>query len=321
MQRDDIAALAKGMVPFVREVAAETNAMPPELALRLKAAADSWPNHCRNRSRTGQPGIAVIEQRRVTGAVITRSGELALAYSDGSSERLGHVIGPQGLAGERLNRRTRCRRRRHQGRRRRARQGWGFRAGRCHQGGRADRHVVGWQLDAYARPRGSRQEMNEQSRLRKMIHGKGRADQVAVFTDSGTIGGSEDLTLDARGRLRNLKKLVVTEAPQDGRIFGRQNAEWKEITTPAVIGVIGGGGGGEGGGEQGPPGPAGPMGPTGPEGPAGPAGADANSTVPGPQGPQGIQGNSGPTGPAGADSTVPGPTGPQGATGLPVMTA
>ena len=35
----------------------------------------------------------------MTGAVITRSGELAVSYSDGSSERLGHVIGPQGEKG------------------------------------------------------------------------------------------------------------------------------------------------------------------------------------------------------------------------------
>jgi len=36
--------------------------------------------------------------------VITRAGELAVSYSDGTSERLGHVIGPQGekgLQGER----------------------------------------------------------------------------------------------------------------------------------------------------------------------------------------------------------------------------
>lgn len=39
--------------------------------------------------------------RRVTGALITRNGELALAYSDGSSERLGVVVGPPGAPGER----------------------------------------------------------------------------------------------------------------------------------------------------------------------------------------------------------------------------
>ena len=37
--------------------------------------------------------------RSVTGTVITRSGELAVSYSDGSSERLGSVIGPQGEKG------------------------------------------------------------------------------------------------------------------------------------------------------------------------------------------------------------------------------
>jgi hypothetical protein len=132
--------------------------------------------------------------------------------------------------------------------------------------------------------------MNEQFRNpRKALDGKGRAGQVATFADSGTIGGSEDLILDNQGRLINKKKPVVTEAPQDGKLYGRRNANWQEVTggAPGVVGVIGGGDGtGDGG--------------TGPQGPAGPTG---------PQGPQGIQGNSGPTGPTGA-------TGPQGEPGV-----
>jgi hypothetical protein len=149
--------------------------------------------------------------------------------------------------------------------------------------------------------------MNEQLRFkRKAVDGKGNADQVAVFTDSTTIGGSDDLTLDANGRLRNLNKPVVTEAPQDGKVYGRRDAGWQEVKADAQ--VIGGGGGGSGtgtGGTQGPPGPAGPTGPQGTTGPAGPAGPQgtpgADSTVPGPQGPAGA-------------------TGPQGATGLPGTT-
>src|SRR4249920_478489 len=101
--------------------------------------------------------------------------------------------------------------------------------------------------------------MNEQLRfLRKTLEGKGRADQVAVFSDSGTIGGSEDLILDDKGRLRNLKKPVVTEAPQDGKIYGRKNAGWEPVKGNTTIAGGGtGDGDGEGGdGTQGPPGPA-----------------------------------------------------------------
>jgi len=151
--------------------------------------------------------------------------------------------------------------------------------------------------------------MNEQFRLRKELDGKGRADQVAVWRDANTLVGSEDLTLDERGRLRNLQRPVVTEAPQDGRLYGRRNASWSEVTAPGgVVGVIGGGGGEGGDGTQGPPGPAGPagpQGPRGPEGPEGPEGIQGPAGATGAQGPQGIQGNSGPTGPTG-------PTGPQG---------
>jgi hypothetical protein len=37
--------------------------------------------------------------RSVTGATITRDGELALSYSDGSMDRLGSIIGPPGMQG------------------------------------------------------------------------------------------------------------------------------------------------------------------------------------------------------------------------------
>ena len=127
--------------------------------------------------------------------------------------------------------------------------------------------------------------MNEQVRFRS-IDGQGREDQVAVWADNRTLAGGEDLTLDEKGRLLNKRKPVVTEAPQDGNIYGRRNAGW------AVVPSGGGGGGsassGEGGeGTQGPPGPQGPQGATGPQGPTG---------AQGPAGPEGPQGFTGPTG-------------------------
>ena len=75
--------------------------------------------------------------------------------------------------------------------------------------------------------------MNEQLRFRKAIDGKGRADQVAVWDGSDTLTGSEDLTIDARGRLRNLGKPVTTEAPQDGKLYGRRDAGWAEVKAAA----------------------------------------------------------------------------------------
>lgn len=95
MQRDDIAELAKGMVPFVREVVAEASVLPAELAAQLKSAAALLAEPTPATPEFMPPDIP----RRVTGAVITRAGELALAYSDGSNEKLGHVIGPPGNAG------------------------------------------------------------------------------------------------------------------------------------------------------------------------------------------------------------------------------
>ena len=37
--------------------------------------------------------------RHLAGTTITRAGELTVSYSDGTSERLGHVIGPPGETG------------------------------------------------------------------------------------------------------------------------------------------------------------------------------------------------------------------------------
>jgi hypothetical protein len=37
--------------------------------------------------------------RNVAGAMLTRDGQLAVSYSDGSTERLGQVVGPQGATG------------------------------------------------------------------------------------------------------------------------------------------------------------------------------------------------------------------------------
>jgi hypothetical protein len=95
MQHDEITELAKGLVPFVCEVVAEATVLPPELALALKAAAEVLAE-----PMPAPPEfVAPVIPRRVTGAVITRSGELAIAYSDGASERLGQVIGPPGEKG------------------------------------------------------------------------------------------------------------------------------------------------------------------------------------------------------------------------------
>jgi hypothetical protein len=96
MQHDEITELAKGLVPFVREVVAESTLLPPELGLALKAAAAVLAEPMPAPPEFVPPVIP----RRVTGAVITRSGELAISYSDGVSERLGPVIGPPGEKGE-----------------------------------------------------------------------------------------------------------------------------------------------------------------------------------------------------------------------------
>jgi hypothetical protein len=151
------------------------------------------------------------------------------------------------------------------------------------------------------------------TRLRsKTLGGKGREGEVAVWEDGQTIAGSEDLRVDGNGRLQVKNRAVVTEAPQDGKLYGRRNANWAEVRSGPAVGGGGGGSDSGGSGGQGPPGPPGPQGPTGPQGPAG-----ADSTVPGPQGPvgpAGVQGPTGAQGPAGADSTVRGPAGPKGDT-------
>ena len=96
MQRNDIAELAKGMVPFVREVVTQATVLPPELIVQLKSAAEVLAEPMPAPPEFVPPVIP----RRVTGAMITRAGELAISYSDGSSERLDPVIRPPGEKGE-----------------------------------------------------------------------------------------------------------------------------------------------------------------------------------------------------------------------------
>jgi hypothetical protein len=139
----------------------------------------------------------------------------------------------------------------------------------------------------------------------KTVDGNGRRDQVALWNDAGTLRGSEDLIVDGNGRLRNLKKPVVTEAPQDGKLYGRRNAGWSEVSDATVSGGGGGGSSGSGDGGQGPPGPQGPTGPAGPQGPTGPPGTDGATGPAGPAGPTGVTGAIGAPGPQG-------PTGPPG---------
>lgn len=151
--------------------------------------------------------------------------------------------------------------------------------------------------------------MNDHVRLsHKSLAGKGRAEQVAVWSGSGTLSGSEDLIVAPDGRLINRTKPVVTEAPQDGKVYGRSNAAWT-----VVVGATGGGGGGgvSSGDGEGIPGPQGPQGEPGPQGPAGADGATGPEGPQGEPGPQGEQGWTGPMGPAG----LTGPSGPGVATG------
>ena len=84
--------------------AAEIPELPPELAERIQSVMEALAQPMPEPIEAAPVAIATEISRRVTGAVITRSGELALAYSDGSGERLGNVIGLQGekgLPGER----------------------------------------------------------------------------------------------------------------------------------------------------------------------------------------------------------------------------
>jgi hypothetical protein len=146
--------------------------------------------------------------------------------------------------------------------------------------------------------------MNDQSGFRKAMTGQGVDGEVAVFNGSQTLVGSDDLRVDAKGRLLVKSRQVVTEAPQDGRLYGRRNAGWSEVQAVSVIGGGGGSGTGEGGGEQGPQGEPGPMGPPGPQGEPGIDGVDGVDGAPGPQGPQGEQGETGPRGPQGDSGAV-----------------
>jgi len=148
--------------------------------------------------------------------------------------------------------------------------------------------------------------MNDQSHIfRKALTGIGDDGEVAVFNDTRGLTGSDELRVDDKGRLLIKGRQAVTEAPQDGRLYGRRNAGWSEVQAVSVIGGGGGGGSsGEGGGEQGPPGPAGPTGPAGPQGEPGVDGADGLDGAPGPQGPQGETGPQGPRGPQGDSGAV-----------------
>jgi len=165
--------------------------------------------------------------------------------------------------------------------------------------------------------------MNEQIRglKQRQLEGNGMPDQVAVWSFSHTLDGSEDLIFDRNGgRLLVRGKALVPDAPRDGRTYGRRDAAWIEIAK-----IVGGGGGGStgdgsGDGTQGPPGPPGPQGPAGPAGPkgdTGPQGIQGTAGPAGAQGDAGPQGNTGPQGPKGDTGATgtQGPAGPQGATG------
>lgn len=155
--------------------------------------------------------------------------------------------------------------------------------------------------------------------LKRALDGTGSAQQLALWLDGERLGGSDDLRFEER-RLKVRGKPVVTEAPRDGRLYGRQDAGWSEI---AITGGGGGTGSGDGEGIPGPPGPPGPQGekgeqgepgPQGPQGETGPQGAQGEIGVTGPPGPQGEQGVDGAPGHDGAMG-LPGPEGPQGPQG------
>jgi hypothetical protein len=77
----------------------ETPELPPDLVERLKSATEALAGPPQRELELVTVDPVLAPPRSVTGTVITRSGELAVSYSDGSSERLGHVIGPQGEKG------------------------------------------------------------------------------------------------------------------------------------------------------------------------------------------------------------------------------
>jgi hypothetical protein len=148
--------------------------------------------------------------------------------------------------------------------------------------------------------------------IRREISGGGQSDQVAVWSTSRTLGGTDDLLFDGK-RLLVKDKPLVPDAPKDGALHARRNGKWEAFQPGGGGG--GGTGSGEGGGETGPQGPEGPMGPAGsqgepgPEGPAGPQGEDGATGPEGPAGPQGDTGLTGSIGPAGPQG-IPGVTFP-----------
>jgi hypothetical protein len=78
--------------------AIESSALPPDLVEQLKSAAEAMAQPAPE-PIVVVPVASAASLRNITGAVITRGGELAIAYSDGSGERLGYVIGPHGEKG------------------------------------------------------------------------------------------------------------------------------------------------------------------------------------------------------------------------------
>jgi hypothetical protein len=136
----------------------------------------------------------------------------------------------------------------------------------------------------------------QQAMINEGILMRGRAD--AVFSQDGS---SPTVPTDGGG---------IAEAPTDGTIYGRQNADW------AAVGSAGGVG------PPGPPGPPGADGAPGLPGSAGSPGADGVPGEAGPQGdhgPQGSQGPAGPAGPPGNDGGI-GATGSSGPPGASMVT-
>jgi hypothetical protein len=139
------------------------------------------------------------------------------------------------------------------------------------------------------------------TRIRREVSGNGQADQVALWADSRTLGGTEDLLFDeAGGKLKVRGKPLVPDAPKDGALHARRNGEW-EAFEPGKGGGGGGGGSGDGSGGPGPQGPQGDPGPTGATGPQGVQGPQGDTGATGATGDMGPPGMTGPAGPAGAD--------------------
>jgi outer membrane receptor protein involved in Fe transport len=84
-----------------RVKAVEAATLPADLVAQLKSAAEALAEPMPEPSVVAPVTPALPQEipRSVTGTVITRTGELAVSYSDGGGERLGHVIGPQGEKG------------------------------------------------------------------------------------------------------------------------------------------------------------------------------------------------------------------------------